>query len=490
MRKLLLLLILIFSSFTSYARSYDERIVNAMNTSNWFALDSIHKTSPKDSIQPFLEVFARCLIGNRLNRPDISVPAFDELFKKHSESLNLNNLLSSSVMFATDLGRIGLNRQAADFVKTILGATSQYLDSAWTESLELLISKHTALSDYKPYEISFTEKIGRVPFKIVPVGETKHGSVLMHLEKSSINGYNADITFDTGAGVNMISDSLAKKFNLIPIDGYVIVSGIGQRKGQFAIAKEVKIGNITVCDVPFVIMDFKTGNAKADNYTDCFNVIIGSELMLQLKDLTIDFIHREITIPSEAIERSNATSNMCFGEGLVLNVIGSVLDNPLLMSIDTGDASYGRLDASFFEANEDFIISNAEADTIRRAGIGGVIESLCYRVKNMPVSMGGHTVGVPDLVVYTSQSSTATDIECNIGLKTLMMFDKVRFNLVDFVLTTYPDNPSVFNKPYYNTPAFRLKKAKGLSALQTLGIVTLGITRALINPNAPANPDL
>lgn len=32
------------------------------------------------------------------------------------------------------------------------------------------------------------------------------------------------------------------------------------------------------------------------------------------------------------------------------------------------------------------------------------------------------------------------DFGCNIGLKTLMMFDKVRFNLVDFLLTTFPKN--------------------------------------------------
>lgn len=52
----------------------------------------------------------------------------------------------------------------------------------------------------------------------------------MHLENSTINGVDADITFDTGAGVNVISDSLARKFNLIPIDGYVTAAGIGRHK--------------------------------------------------------------------------------------------------------------------------------------------------------------------------------------------------------------------------------------------------------------------
>lgn len=440
MRRLLLSTIIIISSLASSAQSYDERIATAMNTGDWFALDSIYNAAPKDSIMPFLEVFSRCLIGNRLNRPDLSIPAFDELFKEHSASLDLSNLLSSTIMFSIDLSRIGHNKEAADLCKSILDATRVHLDSTWIASLEQSVSKHSALSAYKPYGITFSETVGRIPFKIVPVGEKKFDSVLMHLENCSINGDCADITFDTGAGVNMISDSLARKFNLIPIDGYVTAAGVGQRICQYAIAKEIRVGNINVTDVPFVIMDFKTGNDEADQFTHHFSIIVGSELMLQLKDLTVDFVNREITIPSVAPERSKSEPNMSFGDGMTLNVAGSVLNTPIIMNIDTGDAAYGYLDASFFKANKDFILKNATADTVRRGGIGGVIESRCYRVNNMPVCLGGHTVGIPGLVVNTEQTSAAMDFECNLGLKTLMMFDKLRFNLVDFVLSTFPRN--------------------------------------------------
>ncbi len=490
MRKLLLSVITLVSSLVGAAQSYDERIAMAMNTSDWFALDSIYNSSPRDSIMPFLEVFSRCLIGNRLNRPDISVPAFDQLFKEHSASLGLENLLSSTVMFATDLGRVGYNRQASDLAKTILDATRQHLDSTWISSLEQLTSKYAALAAYKPYGIIFAESIGRIPFKIVPVGAEKNGSVLMHLENSTINGSIADITFDTGAGVNMISDSLARHFNLIPIDGYVTVAGVGQRAGQYAIAKEIKIGNITVSDVPFVIIDFKTGNDKADRLINQFSIILGSELMLQLKDVTLDFANKEITVPSTAPERGNIVPNMCFGEGMTLNCRGRVLNNPIMMNIDTGDAAYGMLGVSFFNANKDFILAHAEVDTIRRGGLGGVVESLCYRVEKIPVSLGGHTIGIQGLVVATSESSAAMEFNCNLGIKTLMQFDKIRFNLVDFVLTTYPQMVLGFNNKNFNTPTFQFKKDKGVSPLQALGIVAVGVTKALINPNAPANPDL
>ncbi len=92
MRKLFFYVVVIVLSLASSAQSYDERIGAAMNRGDWFALDSIYNAAPKDSMMPFLEVFSRCLIGNRFNRPDISVPAFDQLFREYSSSLDLGNL--------------------------------------------------------------------------------------------------------------------------------------------------------------------------------------------------------------------------------------------------------------------------------------------------------------------------------------------------------------------------------------------------------------
>ena len=67
---------LICASYLGFAQTYDDRIAGAMNSGDWFSLYSIYTAAPKDSISGFLEVFSRCLIGNRLNRPDVSIPAF------------------------------------------------------------------------------------------------------------------------------------------------------------------------------------------------------------------------------------------------------------------------------------------------------------------------------------------------------------------------------------------------------------------------------
>ena len=96
LRRILLYAFAGIVSLSGYAQSIDEKIGNAMNRSDWFALDSIYNSVPKDSIHPFLEVFSRCLLGNRLNRPEESVAAFQELFNTQSEYLDLGNMISAS----------------------------------------------------------------------------------------------------------------------------------------------------------------------------------------------------------------------------------------------------------------------------------------------------------------------------------------------------------------------------------------------------------
>ena len=160
----------LFGLFGASAQSVDERIGKAMNEGDWFALDSIYSSTPKDSIHPFLDVFSRCLLGNRFHRHDISIPAFAELLNSHTENLGLENLLNSAVMFSMDLSMEGDNAKAAGVIESVIGATKQYLDSAAVASMIRYGDKYKALAAYNPYSIKFDGETGRVPFRIVQIG--------------------------------------------------------------------------------------------------------------------------------------------------------------------------------------------------------------------------------------------------------------------------------------------------------------------------------
>lgn len=443
MRKLSLPLAFIISMLVCAAQSIDERIAHAMNSSDWFALDSLYTATPRDSINPFLEVFSRGLIGNRLNRPDMSIPAFEELLRTYSGSLDLSNLLNSAVMLSMDYSKVGENDKAAAVLSSVLDATREHLDPEAIAGMQIYIDRYNALKAYRPYSVSIDGSEGLISFEIRQVGNPAKKSVLMNLDHCTINGHDADITFDTGAGVNIITDSLARELGLVPLEAYSFVRGIGTRKAQYAIAKEIKFGNITVEDVPFVIVDFKVDNEEADRYMDCLSIVVGSELMMHLNDLTLDFVSREITVPAVAPARSQTPPNMCFSPSMNLITKGSVGDNPMWICIDTGDASFGSLNGDFFERNKEYVLEHSRPDTLRMAGIGGVHISECYDLPDVRVSLGGSTAMVPEMTVNPGLNPLGSDYECNLGLKSLMQFGRIHFNMVDFTISTNACLPKI-----------------------------------------------
>ena len=436
MKKLLVLVNLLFLCLNTFSQSYDEKIAQAMNESDWFKLDSLYNETPKDSISGFLEVYSRCLIGNPLNRPDISIPAFSELFNNYSQDLDLSNLISSAIMFAMDLSREGQNETAANLLLSIIEAVSTHLDNSRLKHLEQFASLYRALSNFTPYKLTFeNERLGVIPFRIVSAGpKDKEGKHLI-LENSTINGIPADFIFDTGAGVNIISESLARKYNLLPLNAELDAKGIGNETGSYVIAKELKLGNITVNDVPFLVLSMASNNTEADKYLLKMDMILGSELMLQLKDLTFDFQNNQITVPTVAPIRSNEKPNICFSSTMNLLTSAVIENTSLLIRIDTGDVSFGTLDYAFFKRNENLIKQTSKKETLRLAGLGGTTKAKCYHMPNLELYLGDNSVILPQISVIADKNS---QIKNNLGLKALMLFGKVRFNLVDFVLSTEP----------------------------------------------------
>ena len=433
MIKLLSAATLLFLSLTAFAQSVDEKLGSAMNSSDFFGLYDTYNNTDKATINPFLEVFSRCMIGNRFNRPDISIPAFDELLKTQSENLDLNLLLQCSAMYSMDLSRVGKNDMAHDLLSSVLSAAYQMVDSVSLKPYADMAARYQALTPYSPYQITINGSEGIIPFDTIPVGKPDSGQYLMQIN-GQINGNNAKITFDTGAGANVITDSLAAVYGLELLDAKASVTGIDSSVGHYAIAKELKLGNIKITDVPFYVIDISSHNEEADKYLGILEVIIGSELMLQLKDVTLDFTSKEIVIPKIATEPANVRPNMCFSAGMNLLANAEINGEPILIILDSGDASYGSLTKSFFEQNKEMLTSECKSDTIRHGGVGGVWEVPCYRLPDAILSLAGNKVKIPSIpVMIEGQNNIRYN---NLGIRSMMLYRKLRFNLVDMVITT------------------------------------------------------
>lgn len=435
MKKVILIFTIALSFFVAKAQSIDERIGTAMNASDFFGLHKIYYSTPKDSINPFLEVFSRCLIGNRFNRPDISIPAFDELLKTQSEMLDLNLLLQSSVMYSMDLSRVGKNEDAYNLLSAVLSSAYQTVDSTSLKPYANMAAQYKSLTKYSPYQISFNGDKGIIPFDTIPTGKPGSQQYLMQITDARINGNPIKITFDTGAGVNVITDSLARAYGLEFLDADVTATGVDSSVGRYAIAKELWLGNIKVNDVPFYVIDIRSHNDEADKYIDVLEFIVGSELMLQLKDVTLNFSAKEIQVPAVAAAPSNVRPNMCFSSDMNLVTQTELNGQPQIMKLDSGDAGFGRLNKFYFDTNKEYLTANCESDTVRMAGVGGVWSVLCYKLPDATLNLGGNSVTVPMFDVQTEQHGNYME-EDNLGIRSMMLFRKVRFNLVDMVLST------------------------------------------------------
>jgi hypothetical protein len=92
------------------------------------------------------------------------------------------------------------------------------------------------------------------------------------------------------------------------------------REGYIAIAKELKIGNITIKDVPFTVVSISSNNSQADQYTDAFSIMLVSDLMLRLKEVNFDFASNQLIIGSPI--KTDAKPNLCFSSTMNLRCRG------------------------------------------------------------------------------------------------------------------------------------------------------------------------
>lgn len=340
-------------------------------------------------------------------------------------------------MYSMDLSRVGRNEEANDVLSSVLSSVYQVVDSTRFAPYADMVARYKALTMYSPYQISIDGERGIIPFDTIRVGNNKIQQYLMQITDAQINGIKSKITFDTGAGVNIINDSLAQAYGLEFLDANVAAMGVASSAGRYAIAKVLKLGNITVKDIPFYVIDIRSHHEKADKYTNVFELIVGSELMLQLKDVTLDFAVKEIQVPNITQKLSDIRPNMCFSSGMNLLTKAEVNHQPILIKLDTGDADFGRLNKNFFDQNKEYLTSLCQSDTINQAGVGGVWSVLCYKLPDATLTIGGNSVKTPYINVQTEQQSNGYYMEDNnLGLKSMMLFRKVRFNLVDMIFST------------------------------------------------------
>lgn len=424
--------IALFTTVVATAQTADEKVGSLINQGKWFELREFYETNT-DSVIPFLDSFARTMLGHFFNNPKQTLTYGADLLNNHSTEMGLGNVVSIGHIMSRAFYKSGECHRAADILESITLATKQYLDSATVAGMEAQVAIYKSLAPYKIYQTDGPDK-PEIPFELKTIGKQGMQSYAMMLTGCKVNGIDCTPQFDTGAAVNVISDSLCNALGMRILDGNTNVFGTGNQTGKLAIADSLKLGDLIIRNVPFYVVTFNSGNVEADQYSKHMDIVVGIELMNALSAFSIDFKTKVIGTDTEI--PTDITANLCFNDLSDINVKCTLNDIPALLTIDTGDASYGYINSSSIPELSNSIATDAPKLTRRMAGLGGVHITSYRNIPNITLSIADVSVKIPDMPYLqdTDPTSQASRSEGNLGIETFMLFNKVYFDMERMVI--------------------------------------------------------
>lgn len=434
--KRLLLTALICVSIHASAQTADERAANDMNQENWFELQREFAVN-KDSLDPFLQDFGQALLDNFFNRPQAACESIGKLLNEQQENMGFENTASMMLFLTSNLNKLGANDQAAETLKSFCDQLEGKVDNDFLAEYRRREKEYRTLASYDLYQWSKPEHDLVLPFRVDSVG--KWGSTAITLQ-GSLNGKEQRFTLDTGAGVNVVTPEVAKACGMKMLDVKINARGVGSGSGQFAIADEIQVDNLVMRNVPFYVLEMKTGNEKADQYMTHLEAIIGLPILNQLQEIQLNFRTNRLTIPKTLTPAPEFAPNICFSRNDILD-IEAVYDHELLqLNFDSG-SGVSQLNYPYYERHKDRIERIAERDSMGLGGFGGTARVAIHKLQGACFQIGEYTGCVDSLsVVATPGQEEAIHFHGDgiVGMDIFRSFSTVTINLKDMFVKTTP----------------------------------------------------
>ncbi len=440
--KKLFLVAVICTSLSAFGQTANNRVANYMNQENWFELQREFAVN-KDSLNPFLYDFGQALLYNFFNHPEAACEAIGKLLAEQQENMGFENTASMIYLLTENLSKLGANDQAAETLKSFCDQLTGQVDSAFLTGYRRKEKEYRVLSGYALYQWEKPETDLVLPIRIDSIGKRGSGATTITLE-GNVNGKEQNFTLDTGAGVNVVTPEVAKACGMKILDIEITANGVGTGSGQFAIAEEIKIGPLVMRNIPFYVLDMKTGDEKADRYMKHLEAIIGLPILNQLQEIKLDFRTNRLTIPKSLTPAPGFAPNICFTSKNILD-LEVVYDHELLrMNLDSG-SGLSQLNYDYFERHKDHIERIAERDSMGLGGFGGTARVCIYRLPSACFQIGEY-LGCTDslsIVATPEQNGVHFAGQGIMGMDIFRSFSTITINMRDMFVKTTPRTQGV-----------------------------------------------
>ncbi len=413
----------------SVAQSVDERVAEAMNTGAWHDLRRLYEEQG-DSLQtPFLHPLSKFFLFHFYNRPDSALYYGGLLLEQYQAELG-ESVPSTMYLMAEDCARLGDYEGAADLLHQLDEAFKQ----AGVDTPPVFLG----------FEGQYRAMAGRGALRVerpacdvvLPMryhNDDRRDPVMLFVP-TELNGVACEVNYDTGAGANVMSQEMADRIGayIAPVEGIPVI-GVERVASRFAIVDSVKLGAITLRNVPFQIIDFATGHDEADAKMEelGYECVLGSPTMLPLAEVRFDFAGRKLVLPAMSSPKPPFAPNLYYSANnyLILSVQDEISGQAVEANLDTG-AAFTYLTGRYYGRNGELFADMQPTDSLRMAGAGGVSVMRTVPLAWEYEAGGVHVVG--DTVQVAVEGGEAdVPYDCLLGLPSLMRHDEMTVNFRD-----------------------------------------------------------
>ena len=390
-----------------------------LNARDYFTLETVVNNSGSQ-LSETQKLYYKAFLENRFNQSEQSLQTIALLFSKHKKSLDEKIIAELLNTKSSNDSRRFEYKQAAEALRDMIELYGHLLDDFSREALARDLQRLELLKNIPPQKIILA-KDTMIHFK-----KNEKGRITIPVV---CNGVNGMFEFDTGASYSVISESIADRMGIKPIDGSIqILPATGNYiNAKLGVADSLRIGEILFENIVFAIVD--------DEQLSLNNIhgIIGFNLINQMKEIRIDFKKGNIFFPVTPVKLD--LRNLYLAGSMPVVRLKSGLDT-LLFQLDTG-AIQSIYTKKYFDAHRERIVNNGQRTIATKRSLGVEIKIELYALTNAPFEIGNFEMTLPEVLVETREYPTSKNLNTDgvLGHDVLTHFDEMILNFESMYLT-------------------------------------------------------
>lgn len=428
MRRLFVLLtVFLLKSASITAQNADSLAGTYLNESRWFELADLY-AADSQRISPLLRDFSKAMLDQMMNRPRQAIGSIRTLLRRHQAQLGGGNVASMIFLMANDYSKLNRQDSAAWLLETFLDQTKDSPDFPLRDQARRSLDVYRALSAYRLFETD-----GRRSYNLPLTLERIDSTGTLFMVPCSFNGKASKACFDTGATYNVISTQLAKKWGLRAVAHGVQVEGMARGEGDVVVADSIRMGNLTMRNVPFVVLDLEAGNELAQGLMGQLSLIIGQPFLTRFARYAFDLEQRAVCLYTDTVE-ANEKPTLSLPNSLHARVSknGRVMD----FVLDSGSTT-SSLGTDYYRDYQREVLARGKWDIRGTAGYGGVSYNSVFVMPEVSLSIGSTPFSLKqvEVVAMGSHEGALTRGYGRLGNDFLQRWGRVEIDNVNMLIT-------------------------------------------------------